>query len=174
MMYINIDNKKCFISDIYDRSRSTWVESLDNDTKLLVLDYTILWNMVEHQVYNDRFNTNEKTNKCIKKIIEREENDIHISYIWELYIEYISKYESIYEMYRSFNFGVSGISYEMIEKLYKSTENSDKLKLLIVSCYRVRCNLFHGPKCICYLDNQKLLFLVMNELLSLISKCYGM
>jgi hypothetical protein len=45
---------------------------------------------------------------------------------------------------------------------------------LIYSCYRTRCTMFHGSQCICYLEEQKLLFLTMNELLSLISKNYGM
>jgi len=69
---------------------------------------------------------------------------------------------------------INSVGITLIKKLIDSNELKDKLKLLIYSCYRVRCNLFHGPKCIVYLDDQKLLFLSMNELLSVISKAYGM
>lgn len=173
-MILNINNKKYTISDNYNFSRSAWVESLDKDTKLLILDYTIMWNMFEHQVYGDAFNKNEKTEKCIEKVANDEDAKVKIEYVYSLFKEYISKYQSVEDLYESFMFEKSGINITLIKKLVNSNELKDKLKLLIYSCYRVRCNLFHGPKCIIYLDQQKLLFLSMNELLSLISKTYGM
>ncbi len=173
MKNININGKKYNISNNYDKSRSAWVETLDDDTKKLILDYTILWNMVEHQVFDDNYNIN-KTTECIDKILSEVDNNNQITYIWKLYKDYTNKYSNIEELHKGFNFKNSKISVNEISKLYNSNDVSDKLKLLILSCYRVRCNLFHGPKCICYLDDQKLLFLSMNELLSLISKNYGM
>ena len=173
-MILNINNKKYTISEDYKCSRSAWVESLDKDTKLLILDYTIMWNMFEHQVYGDAFNKNEKTEECIEKVVDDENAKVKVEYAYGLFKEYISKYQSVEDFYESFIFEKSGINITLIKELVNSSELKDKLKLLIYSCYRVRCNLFHGPKCIVYLDEQKLLFLSMNELLSLISKIYGM
>ena len=174
MLTININNKNYNISENYNFSRSAWVEALEEDTKKLILDYTILWNMVEHQVYNDSFNKNEKTDNCINELLMREDINEKVEYIWNLFYEYNSKYNSVEEFYISFNFQNSHINLDEISMLYNSTSIEDKIRLLIYSCYRVRCNLFHGPKNIFYLDEQKLLFLSMNEMLSLISKTYGM
>lgn len=174
MNYFNINDKLYKISDNYNFSRSAWVEPLDKDTKLLILDYTIMWNMVEHQVYGDTFNKNGKTEKCIENVVNAENANEKVDYVYNLFKEYISKYQSVEEFYEGFMFEKSGINITLIKKLIDSNELKDKLKLLIYSCYRVRCNLFHGPKCIVYLDDQKLLFLSMNELLSFILKAYGM
>lgn len=174
MLTIDINDKQYNISEGYNFSRSAWVETLDEDTKKLILDYTIMWNMVEHQVYNNSFNKNAKTDDCIERLLEREDIYEKIDYIWNLFSEYNLKYGSVEEFYISFSFQNSHISLDEINKLYSSELVEDKIRLLIYSCYRVRCNLFHGPKNICYLDEQKFLFLSMNEMLSLISKTYGM
>ena len=174
MLTIDINGKKYNVSEGYNFSRSAWVETLEEDTKKLILDYTIMWNMVEHQVYNDSFNKNEKTDDCINKLLVREDINEKVDYIWNLFSEYNSKYNSVEEFYVSFSFQNSRINFDEINMLYNSVSIVDKIRLLIYSCYRVRCNLFHGPKNICYLDEQKLLFLSMNEMLSLISKTYGM
>lgn len=172
MEKIVINNKIYTLTNYYISFRRAWVEDLDEDTQKLVLDFTILWNMFEHQAFDNRFKRNEKLDECIRKII-RKTNQNDIIHVNSLFKEYIKKYKSIKEFYESFSFRNSNISLTMIEKLHKSEEVEDKIRLLIYSCYRVRCNLFHGPKCVFNLDNQKLLFLSMNELLSLIGKCYG-
>lgn len=174
MKSFNIDNKLYYISNNYNSSRSAWIETLDEDTKILILDYTIMWNMVEHQVYENKFNKDCKTEKCIKHVINTENSKTKVEYIYDLFKTSISKYKSTEEFYENFVFKKSDISLTTIKELLSSDELEDKLRILIYSCYRVRCNLFHGPKCVVYLDEQKLLFLSMNELLSLISKSYGM
>lgn len=174
MKCFNINDKLYRISDNYNFSRSSWVETLDVDTKTLILDYTIMWNMVEHQVYGDAFNKNEKTEKCIDKVLNDVNSKEKVEYIYNLFKEYISKYQSVEELYEGFMFEKSGIDTTLIKGLVTSNDLKDKLRLLIYSCYRVRCNFFHGPKCIVYLDEQKLLFLSMNELMSLILIIYGM
>ena len=176
MLEININNKKYKITDGYNFSRSAWVETLDEDTKKLILDYTIMWNMVEHQVYDDSYDKNKdiKTPECIENVINEHDSTDKINYIFNLFMEFSKKYNTIDDFYESFNFKRSRVGLDEITTLYNSDNVEDRIRLLIYSCYRVRCNLFHGPKCICYLDEQKLLFLSMNELLSLISKAYGM
>lgn len=174
MVTFKINNKDYSISEGYNFSRSAWVLPLSDSTKELLLDYTIMWNMVEHQVYGDSFNRKEKTDSCINNVLEDDNAINKINNIYNIFKEYISKYDTNIEFYRSFIFDKSGITFEEIEQLLSSDNVNDKLRLLIYSCYRVRCNLFHGPKCILDLDDQNLLFLAMNELLSLISKAYGM
>lgn len=174
MKIFKIDNKDYNISEGYNFSRSAWVLPLSDSTKELLLDYTIMWNMVEHQVYDDAFNKKEKTDKCINNVLEDDMTIDKVNYIYDLFKKYISKFNTYEEFYRSFIFIKSGIAFEEIEQLLNSDDIKDKLRLLIYSCYRVRCNFFHGPKCILDLDDQNLLFLAMNELLSLISKAYGM
>lgn len=174
MPCFDIKNKKYIISDDYNNSRSAWILPLEEETKQLILDFTILWNMVEHQVYNDSFDRFEKTTNCINMVIGLKDSDIKINNVYNIFKEYISKYNSNELFYEDFHFGNSRIKLEEIKQLLFSNDNSDKLKLLIYSCYRVRCNFFHGPKCIFDLNNQQLLFYSLNELLSLISKSYGM
>lgn len=175
MFEILCDEKKYKITEIYNYFRRIWVEGQDNDTKKLILDYTILWNMTERQIYKKNYDKNKDrmTEKCISKIFEQNDYKNKISNIWNLFTDYISKYNSVEEFYLSFKFKKSRIDFKTINYLYNSENFSDKLKLLILSCYRVRCNLFHGPKDICCLNNQKLLFLSMNELLSLMLNAYG-
>ena len=173
MLRICVGDREYEITRNYDSVRNIWVKSLCTETQMLILDYTIMWNMVEHNVYNDSFNKSEKTNNCIGRMMEREKIEEEVNYIWTLYTEYNKRYVSMDELYRSYGFGKKNmISLEEVTGLYNSDSIKDKIKLLIYSCYRVRCNLFHGPKSICNLDDQKLLFISMNELLSLICKTY--
>lgn len=172
MNKFNINQETYKISDNYVSFRNEWLETLNGDTKILILDYTILWNLVEHQVYEDNFDKCEKTEKCIETIVNSECSKEKIEYVYKLFVKYISKYQSLEELYESFLFKKSRIDLILIKELLGSEKLKDKLRLLIYSCYRVRCNLFHGPKCIENLNEQKLLFLSMNELLALILKSY--
>ncbi len=100
--------------------------------------------MVEHQVYGDAFNKNEKTEKCIDEVVADEKTKLKIGYVYKLFKEYINRYKSVEEFYDAFLFNNSGISMCSIKSLVNSNEMKDKLRLLIYSCYRIRCNLFHA------------------------------
>ena len=172
MFEIYVNNDRYRITENYNSERDKWIKFLDTDTQLLILDYTMMWNMVERNVYNKSFNKSEKTDKCIERMLEKENIEDDINHIWGLFMEFNKRYGYIDELYRSFDFIKSRITLEEVTHLYNSDSIKDKIKLLIYSCYRVRCNLFHGPKSIYNLDDQKILFLAMNELLSLICIVY--
>ena len=62
MINFNIDNKIYIKSDDYNLTSSAWVNTLSEQTKILILDFTIMWNMFEHQIFNNSFVNNYKNN----------------------------------------------------------------------------------------------------------------
>ena len=177
MINFNIDNKIYIKSDDYNLTSSAWVNTLSEQTKILILDFTIMWNMFEHQIFNNSFVNNYKNNikcdECCERILSKEENINKINNVKEIIDKYNRKYNSIEDQYISYGFNKSGLKLNEFEELIYSRELKKNLKLLIYYCYRVRCNLFHGPKCVCDLDEQNLLFFGLNELMSIIAREYG-
>ena len=160
------------ICDEYKKVRGIWISCLEEDTKSLILDFTILWNMFEHQVFNDNF-TKDKAIVCCGKFCNLDYSKEKILYLRKKLDEYNLKFESIAEIFNIYGFLNSNFKFGKIKDLYESDYSKDSLLFMIYTCYRVRCNLFHGPKCIMDLDNQKKLFICINELISIILKEYG-
>lgn len=177
MISFNINNKVYIKTDDYDLTSSAWVNSLSDETKTLILDFTIMWNMFEHQVFNNSFKNNYKNNiecdKCCEKILSNQNNIKKIEYVYELFKLYNEKYKDLESQYISYEYQKSKIEFNEFKRLVNSTEYKDILKYLIYSCFRVRCNLFLGPKLVCDLDEQKLLFYSLNELMVLVAREYG-
>jgi hypothetical protein len=130
--------------------------------------------MIEHTVFDDEFHfaDDNKIDKCCSIVINQSGVIDKIIYIESLLKKYNSKYETLEQIYRSYGFNKNISDYDKFESLYKSNCIFNNFRILMKTCFRVRCNLFHGPKCVCDLDDQNLLFLALNELLSMILHTY--
>lgn len=177
MTNFEINNEVYEKSEDYILTSSAWVNALKQQTKTLILDFTIMWNMFEHQVFNNEFKSkykkNVKCDECCEKILNNQENITKIDYVIQIINKYNEKYTCLEELYVSYGFQNSGLEFCEFEEIFDSDEYKTILKLLIYYCYRVRCNLFHGPKCVCDLDEQNLLFYGLNELMSIVAREYG-
>ena len=164
--YYYKDREYSFISGVTD--------ALSNQTKELLLDFTIFWNLIECYIFNENFVNNYNRNSICDQVA----NDLYSScrekiiYIIDLLDNYNSKYKFLDLQYASYGFIKSGLSYQEFIDIYNSDNMINKTKLLIYYCYRVRCNLFHGIKDVGELKNQNLLFFALNTLMSTILKEY--
>ena len=175
MIRFNISNSYYNKGQDYTLASNVKINSLSNQTKNLILDFTILWNLVECNIFNESFTNNYKNNiecdSCARRMATLHKDKI--IYIFTLLDEYNLKHICLEMQFEAYGFNNSHLFYPEFSEIYNSDDLTERTKLLIYYCYRVRCNLFHGIKEVNELNNQNLLFFALNELMSVILKEYG-
>lgn len=148
-------------------------EILDNDTKLLIFNFTILWNIYEHFVFDTNYCPKKIGEKVITKINYNNDFSRKIDTIFLEFKEYLKKRNiefSSHSLWINFGFNHKDKNEEqlnILNNIINITHETDKLYLLLLIIGRVRNNMFHGIKAICDLNMQKELFLISNEVLTL-------
>lgn len=144
---------------------------LENETRLLVSDFAILWNKYENSIFNNNYNPRSINEKVIEKIKKDNNFEIKVNSLYESFCEYL-QYKKIkfntYDIISKFSIRKKDISVEELNFMINSDENKDKLKLLLIIIGRVRNNMFHGIKLIIDLNTQKELFRISNQILLLV------
>ena len=141
---------------------------IDDNTRRLISDFTILWNRYEKELYNNSYspkklrNTIEKYNYSYCSIL--------ISNCFEemtKYIEKKTKY-SADELSSYFNMRSNDIKRDELERIMNGKNDIDKLCFLLLIAARVRNNMFHGLKELKELNNQRKLFEICNIVLKMV------
>lgn len=144
---------------------------LENETRLLVSDFAILWNKYENSIFNNNYNPRRINEKVLEKIKKDNNFEIKVNSLYESFCEYL-QYKKIkfntYDIIRKFSIRENDISVEELNFIINSDEYKDKLKLLLIIIGRVRNNMFHGIKLIIDLNTQKELFRISNQILFLV------
>ena len=175
-------------SNGYVRVRE-YVDNLINDeeTKLLIFDFSILWNVYENDLYATEHSIS-KISRVLGNIKLSEDNKWEIDNLYYQLIRFLnfkdcllSNNEINYEEFKHyFNFrikkkdidgnvvGAGEISEIQLRKVINSKNSVGKLYLLLIVVSRVRNNMFHGLKDVSELKYNKELFLLCNKVLFLI------
>ena len=144
---------------------------LENETRLLVSDFAILWNKYENSIFNNNYNPRRINEKVLEKIKKDNNFEIKVNSLYESFCEYL-QYKKIkfntYDIIRKFSIRENDISVEELNFIINLDEYKDKLKLLLIIIGRVRNNMFHGIKLIIDLNTQKELFRISNQILFLV------
>ena len=144
---------------------------LENETRLLVSDFAILWNKYENYIFNNNYNPRSINEKVLEKIKKDNNFEIKVNSLYESFCEYL-QYKKIkfntHDIIIEFSIRENDISVEELNFMINSDEYKDKLKLLLIIIGRVRNNMFHGIKLIIDLNTQKELFRISNQILFLV------
>lgn len=174
-------------------------EKVDKEIRLLIGDFSIIWNLYEKYIINkfkdkikydkeriesDIFQENiheymiteYKNNNFIyisnnKKIIDDNFNMLK-KYINEKCIEYNREFTSN-TIINYFNIVFRNAKNEVYNLFNNNIEidnwdSYSKLHLLLIVMYRVRNNMFHGIKIITKLENERELFIICNNIMTLL------
>lgn len=144
---------------------------LENETRLLVSDFAILWNKYENSIFNNNYNPRSINEKVLEKIKKDNNFEIKVNSLYESFCEYLQNKKikfNTHDIISKFSIRKKDISVEELNFMINSDENKDKLKLLLIIIGRVRNNMFHGIKLIIDLNTQKELFRISNQILFLV------
>lgn len=186
------ENIKETIDEEYDHISNYVKNSVgDDETRILVSDFAILWNEYEDEL----FSKGHRINLISNMINGLKIKNIYIVKIEELYnklVVYIkSKNEFTYnEIVKGYNILIKkakcdnngnimqdkygnaiyngGIPKEELKRIMTSDNYLDKLHFMLIIVARVRNNMFHGTKGISDLKYQKELFKTCNAILKLV------
>lgn len=180
------------MNDDYDHIRDYVVKSVgDDETRLLISDFAILWNEYEDELYNGEHHIKSIPRTLKRLNVEIDSFENKISNIYFRLVNYIkSKGEFSFDgIVRGYNVILREpviengkiLKYDNGEIIYRGeiTElnlkriiNSDmpvdRLHFMLFIAGRVRNNMFHGSKGIYTLKEQKELFKACNETLKLV------
>lgn len=164
----------------------------DEETRLLISDFAILWNEYEHNLFNDEHHIkdinkmmNSKLNLTGGSIINKMNNYyenlkeyiVHrcgfdydsIVSTFNVYIKKQLEKDGVVQKYSNGKIIFQGEIYEDdFRKLIQSNDVYDKLRFMLIIVARVRNNMFHGLKGIYDLKYQKDLFKTCNEILKFV------
>lgn len=171
------------MSKKYDQIKKYIEADLNEEIRLLISDFAILWNNYEKYLFSDnkgnpcyRFSklTNSENGRI--SIASRVLNNINNEYeeeINNLYNRFIKYFElkdgvlNPQKFIESYSVRKSDISIQDLSVLITNPSLKNKYLLLMLMVGRVRNNMFHGIKNIKDLNNQKELFEICNSLLAL-------
>ncbi len=137
---------------------------VNDETREELLTFTILWNLFERNYYATNYSENRMLgmNSCVK-FIEKQSKGNQVIEIIKKIKDYNRKYrDSIDKVYL-----VKEKNWERFNFLYNATDIELMIELGIELCFRVRCNMFHGPKDVYELNDQTELFKNINSFLEL-------
>ncbi len=179
----------------YDHIRNYIVRCIndkDDETRLLISDFAILWNLYEDELYNKSHSIKKIPNVLSNLNIGNDGEKI--IQLYNKLVIYISnkmefKYDSIVRNYnilikkpiikngevQYYDAAKTRIMYtpgeikeDILKRIMHGEDLKDRLYFLLVITARVRNNMFHGEKDISNLKNQKELFKICNETLKLV------
>ena len=132
--------------------------------------FSIIWNLFEDKLYRNNFGYNGiRTNQIIDNLVNRIDNNKKVDDINSKLLKYNEKFENDpSRVYLEYVIRDNEISFEDFEKMYKSQDKNDKIRVLILLISRIRNNMFHGIKKISSLNNQENLFHLANEFLAFV------
>ncbi len=166
----------------YDHLKEYLDRTMKDETRKLISDFAILWNKYENHLFNNfyryekidtlikRLDYSEKFINSIENIFLKLEEYMKKKYISFEYMDFKEYFEIIIIKY-DFNrqdWKKGDIKEDYLKELLLHDDFEKKLKLLLLVVGRVRNNMFHGLKSANQLDDQQLLFIICNELLSTI------
>lgn len=158
--------------------------NIDEDIRILISDFTLLWNAYEGYLYNTRYKA-----IYIMAMINRRKNvfndnsDLIDSFYNRLKKCCINKYGyfSASTLYKNFSMNISDIfkkddnniytEKDAIQKLDNHISMDDsinKLYIMLLIVGRVRNNMFHGIKLIKQLDQHEEIFNISNDILAFV------
>lgn len=188
---------------MYEESKETISNNVKENIRLLIGDFSILWNLYEKYIIV--VNRDEIKDKNAKLYNENSDDvkvyqeEIHEFLIGKLKKEnYLSSFNRSI-VHNNFNdlkdyleennkvnklFNANNINeyfhisnrhrneYKEVIDLFKRNEYAwddyDKLHLLLVVIYRVRNNMFHGTKIITKLNSEERLFIICNNIITML------
>ncbi len=167
----------------YDHIKEYIAEDVENDVRLLVSDFAILWNNYEKYLFSD-YNGNPSYR--YSKIINKDENKMCIidRVLKNMNPDYEKEIMNLYDGFMTFfkkrygDFSIEKFIYEykvrnndILNNDLSNLINHPNLKnnylFLMLMVGRVRNNMFHGIKVVKELNYQKELFEICNKLLTL-------
>ncbi len=167
----------------YDQIKKYIKADLDEDVRLLVSDFAILWNNYEKYLFSDsRGNPYYKFSKLANdengkvSIVNRvfkninQDSEKEITNLYNRFIKFFEQRDGILtsqKFIESYSVRKSDISEQDLSELIKNQTLKNKYLLLMLMVGRVRNNMFHGIKNVKDLNNQKELFEICNNLLTL-------
>lgn len=160
------------MNDNYDQIRKYIEGAVSEEMRFIISDFALLWNKYEGKLF-DEYYTYPKVLEMLNNRFNFN-NDSYIK-ITELYRRLLNYFKS-----RHIKYNCDSLigHYHIREKkdilkddlsiLIDDSSPKGKLRLILLIVGRVRNNMFHGIKGINDLDNQKELFNICNETLSLV------
>ncbi|MEE3343562.1 MAG: hypothetical protein VZS44_05685 [Bacilli bacterium] len=167
----------------YDQIKKYIEADVEDDVRLLISDFAILWNNYEKYLFpDDKGNPYYKFSKILNNekgklsVINKVLNNINDDYekdiigLYDRFIIYFKKTDgelTTRQFIERYSVRKSDISYNELSKIIEFPNLKNKYLLLMLMVGRVRNNMFHGIKNINDLNNQKELFEICNNLLTL-------
>ncbi len=176
----------CVNMNKYDNEvRPLFAEKYDKDTREIICDFSILWNIYESECFYDDVDENNRRVPIFseikhERILDFINNKINnnpslkhtyieeINFIYEKLVRYLEKnivyinnYKSVCDYFHITDpHGIKEVR-EIIKR--EELDYFDKFHLLLVITFRVRNNMFHGTKETNSLNSEKDLFLICNN-----------
>ena len=151
------------------------LKNVDQETKELIADFAILWNCFEKKFFNKYCSSRKIKDAIVKKmsssdeLFERLKEECNKEFYLQKMNKEYKKQDEIDDLTNKmiyiFVSKGNNLTLEIDEENIKYNISKDNTKFLIEIVYRIRCNLFHGPKEIVDLNSQKKLFEIANEFL---------
>lgn len=155
----------------YDKIEEYIERTLDKELRLLISDFAILWNEYEKNIFNTCYCSRKLKSKIIDNVDYDDNFQQNINRLYLRFKKYLEDRKILFStksIINSYKIRNNDISPEELNKLIESSDDKDKLYLLLLIIARVRNNMFHGIKRLDQLTNQKELFKISNETLTLI------
>ena len=182
------------MNDNYDHIRE-YVDSMaSDDTRELVSDFAILWNMYEKVLFGREHHIKDIKFHILREISFDKNNSVIINKWYNELEEYLSKkepivlmdYESLVKYFHILikkpvivngviqkkdgktQYSKGDIFERNMRRIIDSSDIESKLHLLLIIVARVRNNMFHGIKKVEKLDEQAELFIICNQILNFV------